>query len=128
MTFYQQQVLKIKAEIYPSDDLCQQIVRAKLFIDQQFANKITGNDIARKAFLSKYHFIRIFKNMYSRTPHQHLQTVRLEQAKKLLKTNLPINEVCFAVGFESVTSFTGLFKRITGMTPATYRRVQPPIL
>lgn len=101
--------------------LYQRIVRAKLYVDAHFAESLEVRNIASEAFLSRYHFIRLFKRIYNRTPHQYLTAVRIERAKELLHSGIPVSDVCYSVGFESETSFTGLFKRRVGRTPSAYR-------
>jgi len=124
LTYYHKQLLKIKKDNFFKEHVYDQIIQARKFIDQQYAQPVSLSDMADKAFLSKYHFARLFRNTYGRTPHQYLTAVRIAQAKRLLKTNGPVQAVCFAVGFDSVSSFTGLFKRITGSTPSTYQAKQ----
>ena len=107
-------------EQYPKVYLYQRIVQAKLFIDNNYADKIDLDNISDEAYFSKFHFIRQFKNIYGKTPHQYLTVVRIEKAMQLLRTNIPVTEVCFSVGFESLSSFSGLFKRIVGASPSSY--------
>ncbi|WP_428659004.1 AraC family transcriptional regulator [Runella sp.] len=121
MTFYQQQFIAIRAKVFPKDYLCTQVIRAKQFIDSHFNDPIALQDMAKEAYVSKFHFLRLFKLIYGKTPHQYLTEVRIEQAKLFLQTDLSIAEICFAVGFDSVSSFKGLFKRYTGVTPTAYR-------
>jgi AraC-like DNA-binding protein len=109
-------------ETYPKIYLYRRIVQAKLFIDSHYAEMIDLDTIADEAFFSKFHFIRLFKNIYTKTPHQYLTTVRIEKAKQLLRTGLPVAGVCYEVGFDSVTSFTGLFKRLVKHSPAAYQK------
>ena len=109
---------------YPKIYLYRRIVYAKLFIDTHFAEKIDLDNIADEAFFSKYHFIRLFHSVYNKTPHQYLSFVRIEKARALLADDMTVANVCCAVGFESVTSFTGLFKRLSGQTPAAYQATQ----
>ncbi len=111
-------------EPYPKVYLYRRIVYAKLFIDAHYADNIDLDNIAGEAAFSKYHFIRLFSVTYKKTPYQYLSHVRIEKAKDLLKTDMAVAEVCYAVGFESVSSFTGLFKRLTGSTPAAYQSQQ----
>src|SRR5882757_2752163 len=111
-------------EQFPKIYLYRRIVQAKLFIDKNFAGNINLDAIADEAFFSKYHFIRLFKMAYGKTPHQYLTSVRIENAKLLLQTNMSVADVCFDVGFDSISSFTGLFKRITGNTPSSYQKEQ----
>jgi AraC-like DNA-binding protein len=107
-------------EQYPKIYFYRRLVQAKLFIDAHYADKIDLNNIADEAYFSKFHFIRRFKNIYRKTPHQYLIFVRIEKAMELLKTGVPVSEVCYAVGFESLSSFSALFKRTVGIAPSTY--------
>ena len=107
--------------------LYRRIVQAKLFIDSHYASAIDVNNIADEAYFSKFHFIRLFRKIYHKTPHQYLTAVRIEQAMQLLKSDIPVSEVCYTVGFESFSSFSGLFKRIVGITPSAYAAQQQKI-
>ena len=112
-------------EPYPKIYLYKRIVEAKLYMDQHFHEDINLGMIAGAAYFSNFHFIRLFRKAYNRTPHQYLIFLRIGKAKELLKAeNLTVTEICFEVGFESVSSFTGLFKRLTGSTPAAYQSRQ----
>jgi len=109
-------------EFYPKVYLYRRIVKAKLFIVSNYADAIDLNHIADEAFFSKFHFIRLFKKTYGKTPHQYLTWVRIEKSKLLLKEEISVSEVCYSVGFDSISSFTGLFKRVVGQTPSTYQQ------
>lgn len=111
-------------ENLPKIYLYRRIVLAKLFIDKHFDENIDLTDISGEAFFSKFHFIRLFKKAYGKTPHQYLTWVRIENAKLLLQTNATITEVCYAVGFDGVSSFTHLFKRVTKVTPSFFQQQQ----
>ena len=121
MTFYSDEIQRIKRLLYPHDDLTKQIVQSKLYIDKHFSDDINLDKIARKALVSKFHFIRVFKKYYGRTPNQYLQAVRIEKAKRLLRNGNSVSEVCNAIGFTSKTSFISLFKKMTGRTPISYQ-------
>jgi len=109
---------------YPKVYLYRRIVQAKLFMDSSYTNNIDLDNIAEEAFFSKFHFIRQFKKIYGKTPHQYLKVVRIEKAMELLRTKVSVSDVCYAVGFESVSSFSGLFKLIVGLTPSAYQTQQ----
>lgn len=121
MTYYQSQVISLHQALYSKEHLLQQVMQAKNFIDLNFSNPISLQDIATHAHLSKFHFIRLFKRSYGRTPGQYLVSVRIREAKKLLATGLPVADVCFAIGFDSSTSFAGLFRKMTGLSPSAFR-------
>ena len=105
---------------YPKLYFYRRIVQAKLYIDDHYGDNIDLNNNADEAWFSKFHFIRAFKNTYGKTPHQYLIYVRIEKARELLKTGTPVSEVCYTVGFESLSSFSGLFKRMAGLSPSAY--------
>jgi AraC-like DNA-binding protein len=128
MTFYEEQILKIKTEIYSKEYLCEQVIQSKLFIEKEFSRNISLDDIANEAFISKFHFIRLFKRYYGRTPYQYLKEIRITKAKSFLIAGMTVKEVCISVGFDSITSFTGLFKRITGSTPFSFQNKKKAIL
>ncbi|MBD0365926.1 MAG: helix-turn-helix transcriptional regulator [Flavisolibacter sp.] len=114
----------MSTEVYPKVYLYRRIVQAKLFMDNHYAENIDLNNIADEAFFSRFHFIRLFKKAYNKTPHQYLTFIRIGKAKQLLRNRTPIADVCYAVGFKSISSFTGLFKRTVGVTPSTYQQQQ----
>jgi AraC-like DNA-binding protein len=97
-------------------------VKAKLFIDQNYHRSIDLNNISDEAYFSKFHFIRLFKSIYGSTPHQYLTRVRIENAKQFLRLNHSVSDTCFTVGFDSITSFTGLFKKSEGEPPSEFQK------
>ena|SRR5689334_6978247 len=112
---------------YPKVYLYRRIVKAKLFIDANFAEPIDVNNIADEAFFSQFHFIRLFKKIYGKTPHEYLRVVRIEKAIELFRAGHPVSEVCYAVGFQSLSSFSGLFKKLVGSSPSAYLETQQKI-
>ena len=107
--------------------LYKRVVQAKLFIDRHYAEHIDLDNIAEEANFSKFHFIRLFKTTYGKTPHCYLTQVRIDKAKELLKENKSVMDVCFSVGFDSVTSFAGLFKKLAGLSPSAFQEQQQKI-
>src|SRR5918993_2162828 len=120
MSYYTEQVAIHKKSALLPDYLINKIIVAKHFIDNNYDEAISLSDISNSSLISKYHFIRLFKKTYGRTPNEYLVEVRISAAKRLLKDGVKIPEVCMAVGFSSTTSFIGLFKKISGITPGRY--------
>jgi len=121
MTLYSDEVKRISKNVYPHIDLTKKIVASKFFIEKNFSDNINLESIAAKAHVSKFHFIRLFKKYYGRTPNQYLQEVRIENAKKLFKKGKTTDLVCTSVGFTSKTSFISLFKKLTATTPSSWQ-------
>jgi AraC-like DNA-binding protein len=103
------------------------LLRAKDLADSRYFEPLTVADLARAAGLSPAHFSREFRRAFGESPHSYLLTRRLERAAALLRnTDRPVTEICFAVGWSSVGSFTASFRRIYGATPSAYRSSFPP--
>ena len=83
---------------------------------------LNGGFFCGEAAFSEFHFIRTFKNAYGFTPHAYLSWLRIARAKELLEQGVPVSEACYAVGFESITSFARLFKKHVTSSPSAYRR------
>ena len=115
------------ANQYPKHYLYKRVVQAKAFIDHNYSDKIDINNISDEAYFSKFHFIRLFKKIYGKTPHQYLTTVRIDHAILLLRANKSVSEVCYAVGFETISAFGSLFKRLVGITPSAFLESQQQI-
>jgi AraC-like DNA-binding protein len=89
------------------------------------AHSVTA--VARTCGLTRFHFIRVFKALFGETPHQYRLRAQIDKAKHLLiLTNLTITDVCMAVGFSSLGSFSALFSRRVGMSPSQFQRGYRP--
>ena len=106
-----------------TNDLYERIAAAKVYIDENFREPINLEAISQQAFLSRFHFHRIFTQVYRSTPHQYVTRKRLDKARDLLAHNKPVTEVCNEVGFESIGSFSMLFKKEVGFAPQYYRNM-----
>jgi AraC family transcriptional regulator len=96
--------------------------RAIEFIHDNFGRDLSLEEIASAAYLSEYHFARLFKQITGATPHLYLANLRLERARTLLaETPFPIIQVAAMVGYQSPSHFTKMFKSVTGLTPRAYR-------
>ncbi len=81
------------------------------------------SQIARRAGLSTYHFIRLFKAVFGETPHRYRSQIRIERVKELLiLSDQSVTNACMTVGFSSLGSFSALFTRHVGVSPSAWRR------
>src|SRR4051812_31334357 len=100
------------------EDIYRRLWRARLLIDSSFDRPLNLNTLSSEACFSRYHFIRLFKRAFNRTPHQYLVEKRIERAKELLASSrLSVTDVCFEIGFQSLGSFSTLFHKRVGASP-----------
>jgi AraC-like DNA-binding protein len=105
-------------------DTYRRLMRAREFIDECYHQPLDLEQISGEACLSRYHFLRLFRRAFNKTPHQYLTQRRIEKAKELLSSSgLTVTDVCFEVGFESLGSFSSLFHKLVGHPPITYRAI-----
>jgi AraC-like DNA-binding protein len=98
------------------------LLQARDLADARFDEPLDVDALARRAHASAAHFARCFKDTFGETPHQYLLTRRIQRAQELLRlTELSVREVCQAVGYSSVGSFSATFKRIVGVSPTAWR-------
>ena len=93
-------------------DVLVHLRRARDHADRHYTEPLDLETLAAVAGMSKYHFQRLFTATYGRSPAAHLSQRRVERAQDLLRaTNLTVTEVCHAVGFSSLGSFSTRFRR-----------------
>lgn len=103
-------------------ELYRRLSLAKDYIDAHVHTDIRLDGAAQEACLSKYHFLRLFREVYGQTPHRYVMQQRLQRAQFLLRsTSDSVSTICRAVGFEDPGSFGRLFRRAFGLTPTIYR-------
>jgi AraC-like DNA-binding protein len=99
------------------------MLRARDAIDRDYAHPLDIPALARIALVSEAHFIRTFRATFGETPHRYLQRRRVERAMALLRgTDRSVTDICFAVGFSSVGTFSRTFRDIVGQSPTTFRQ------
>ena len=124
MTFYETEIKRIKNSCFSNNSQIETVITTRNFIDTNFDKDLKLDFLARLRFTSKYHLLRLFKKYYGLTPRQYLMDKRIENSKKNLINGITVTETCFTVGFESLGSFSKLFKTKTGKSPSTYQKEQ----
>ena len=92
------------------------------FIDQHYQRKITLEEVAALSNLGREAFCRYFKKATGNTFIEFLNQYRISQAKRLLLMNKNVSETCFACGFESLSYFNRIFKKVTGENPSGFKK------
>lgn len=102
------------------------ITRAKQFIKEHQADEISLGDVAKAVNTSTFYFCKMFKKATGLNFTDYLSRVRVEKARNLLlNPNLRISEIAFAAGFQSLSHFNRVFRRIAGESPTRYREKLP---
>ena len=102
------------------------MLRARDAIDRDYARPLNIPALARIALVSEAHFIRTFRATFGETPHRYLQRRRVERAMALLRnTDRSVTDICFAIGFSSLGTFSRTFRDIVGRSPSAFRQQSP---
>ena len=108
------------------EDSNRRMLRARDAMDARYAEPLDVPTLARLAHVSEAHFIRTFRATFGETPNRYLQRRRVERAMFLLRsTEQSVTDVCMAVGFSSLGTFSRVFAEIVGEPPSVYRRRGP---
>src|SRR5580693_9009513 len=98
--------------------------RAIRFIYEKYSEPLSLADIANSAIISRFHFCRTFKDAIGVTPGRYLSAIRIYQAKRmLLNTPMNVTDIAFAVGYNSLGSFSNHFTDSVGISPGRFRRI-----
>lgn len=93
------------------------------YIMQNYQSKISVDFLAKLSNLSKYHFIRSFKQQNNETPYEFITRYRVNKAKQLLgSTTYSVEKIATQVGFNDVNTFIRAFSKLMGVTPHQYRK------
>lgn len=103
-------------------EILQRMLNATDYIYAFYDQSLSLEELAAAACLSKFHFLRLFKMAFGKTPHQFVNDVRVRRAQELLQhASLEIHEIASRVGFRDASSFSRVFFHQTGMYPTTLK-------
>jgi AraC-like DNA-binding protein len=99
------------------------LLRVLDYIDENINHTISIEQLANLIFISKDHLIRLFKKHMNATPVHYINQKKIEKAQLMMLIDEDnIQQLCFKLGFENISYFNRLFKKITGETPTIYKR------
>ena len=124
MTFYEKELYRIRDIVYANESQINTVIGIRNYIEKHYDVDLNLDKLSLVQFVSKYHLLRLFKKYYGQTPRQYLINKRIEKSKEHLINGMSVTETCFAVGFESLGSFSTLFKRKIGQSPNNFQKEQ----
>jgi AraC-like DNA-binding protein len=110
--------------VYSNQGQLDTVIGTRNYISHNYDKDLNLDFLSHVRFVSKYHLLRLFSKYYGQTPKQYLTDIRIEKSKEYLKKGMSITDTCFAIGFESPSSFSTLFKGRTGLTPTEFQKEQ----
>ena len=114
---------KLVAALMLHHDTYVRLCRARDFLAAHFTRPVMLSEAAAVACLSPFHFHRLFSKAFGETPHDFQSRLRIKEAQhRLILDNDPVTEICFALGYESLGTFSSRFRRVVGNSPMNYRR------
>lgn len=98
------------------------LLQARDFIHENIQADMSLDEISQHANLSKYHFLRMFRQQFGITPHQYILNCRINRAREDLASGISLDDVVFEYGFSDLSHFNRRFKPVYGMTPRQYQQ------
>ncbi len=108
------------------EELYRRLCVARNYIQDNYKQDISLDELAREAALSKFHLLRTYKEAFGTTPYRHVLSLRLHNARRLLSKGWLLEDIAFELGFSDRRSFTKAFKKAYGQAPSGFR--EPGVL
>lgn len=124
MNSYKQKLEQLRKTNFSNEHQINAVIAIRAYLNSNYGAKFNLNTLSSHHNISKYHLLRLFKKYYGQTPLQYLNDKRIEKAKNSLSEGVSVTQTCYLVGFESIGSFSRLFKLKTGKTPSNFRKEQ----
>ena len=114
----------VKTETYNSSQSMSRITALLRYLDINYAEDMSTEQAAEYTGFSKFHFMRMFKLQTGYTFHDYLTLKRIHTAEQLLVTDMPITDIAFQTGFNTLPSFCRAFKKYTNYSPSEYKKLR----
>jgi len=124
MTFYESEIKRIKNIVYSNQGQLDTVIGIRNYIDNNYDKNLNLDLLSHIRYVSKFHLLRLFKRYYGLSPKKYLTAKRIEISIDYLKKGMDITETCYAIGFDSPSSFSTLFKSRKGQTPTEFQKEQ----
>lgn len=122
MTIYEQKLNSLRSTVYANTWQINTVIQVRKYIENHYDIDINLDVLSSNQLVSKYHLLRLFKKYYGQTPRQYLMDKRIEKSKEKLIHGMSVTQTCFAVGFESLGSFSALFKAKRENHPVNFKK------
>lgn len=106
-----------------TERLPENILALQQYLDAHYTEIDSVSEVAEHFFYSREYVSRLFKKYYDTTILDYIHNLRISKSRALIAEGVPIIDVCYAVGFSSLSTFIRAFRRVTNMTPSEYRRM-----
>ncbi len=103
-------------------EISDSVERACEYIERHYATNISLCDLSSFTGFSKYHFIRMFTREKGISPYRYIESIKMTEAKKLLKAGEDLLDITYQLGFSSQSHFTNFFKKYARVTPKQYSK------
>ncbi|HZL47029.1 MAG TPA: helix-turn-helix domain-containing protein [Opitutaceae bacterium] len=124
LTIFAQHLASLSNQLMVQEEKSEspQITRAKVFITEHQEEDLSLNEVAKAVNMSAFYFCKMFKQATGLTFTDYLARIRVEKVKNmLLDPHKRVSEVAFAAGFQSLSQFNRVFRKVAGEAPSTYR-------
>ncbi len=106
-----------------TEHLPENILALQQYLDTHYSEIDSVTEVAEHFFYSREYVSRLFKKYYDTTILDYIHKLRIAKSQSLIAEGMPIIDVCYAVGFSSLSTFIRAFRSITNMTPSQYKKV-----
>lgn len=104
------------------DEMKLRLQNAVDYIYEHYTSSLSLDELAAVACMSKFHFLRVFKQVYGKTPYQFITAVKIDKAKQMLaQTSDSVTDIAYGLGYEDISTFSRVFRQKSGTWPRSYR-------